>query len=812
MIDLSHILGVDKPLIEIMSLLETEENISVQITATQGRGKSWIADKIEEKLSSQSVACIHLYGNEELINDSFYPFKRFIEKKDKIFNKGIKALKETVGEIPYLGKGIKAIVDDYSFKKENLRKTIDEVDPFKKHIPFSLHLTGLLRKYESLIIIADDIDFFDKETLDFLSSLYEGFVEIEILKSISIVGLTRKEFSFSFGIKKKINFNLPELTKDQVHKVLNVWSEKEVSSPDSDIIFTCTGGHLQLIKIVSHYIKETEPIEITRNFKELLIWVVESRLKSVRSQFEKLKSLIVSINNTGKASSSAELMCILDNDKDTRELIQQGIQMDLLLIRDDYIYLSHSIIEEYVMSLRNTYSPEFYYKLSECLKKLSPYDYARRASIEILARRTELADIYWGLTAIQRFQQGSIPAGLSLKDKLSNSPGAEDIKVALNQFANCYTYSLQGLIEETILEVESIPNTLPQLILAERYYLKCLNLAKRISNKAKEEALEIVANWEDLKDREPELWYRFSQIKIIASAELSRFSEALKTESEIIKYYSARLTFDIHARRVLERLSLFSEVLYSPEIAHKKMLLTEQKLTKSVLKEQYGQIIDLYILRTNLSSNSFMLDDFEKSMHYAVSAITILQQFPEIKFPYPEASQNNFYLSFLFSDKSQIKYVTEGFAKLIKTVSDQENRILLTINFAGLHLLNNESEKALIILQNGEYIPQINRDDSYYCYYYWINYALVCLLTGNKNDAANSINIIENLVDKVSSFLEKYYKMHYQLIKEIFSHNFTNYQQVADYILERKPYYSSKIWERFKTGYLFTDIQIWISS
>jgi len=123
------------------------------------------------------------------------------------------------------------------------------------------------------------------------------------------------------------------------------------------MIYSCTGGHLQLIKIASHYIRETQPIEITRNFKELLIWIVESRLKSVKHQYEKLRNLIISVSKAGKGSSSSELICILDNDKDTRDLIQQGVLMDLLVIRDGYINFSHTIVEDYVLSIgKKTYT------------------------------------------------------------------------------------------------------------------------------------------------------------------------------------------------------------------------------------------------------------------------------------------------------------------------------------------------------------------------------------------------------------------------------------------------------------------------
>jgi hypothetical protein len=812
-VDLSHSLGTDKYLSEILAILENEKNAVIQVTAAPGRGKSWIADKLEELSSTKSFSCIHLFGDSELMQELYYPFKKFIEKKDRRYSKGITALKETIGEIPYLGKGVKALIDDFNFKNQKVKKKIDEVEPFNKHLPFSFHLAGLIKKGGNVVIVADDLNFFDEGTIRFLTALNSGLIEVFPSSNISIVHLASENVTASFGVNSKFTLNLPPLTVEQASQALEFWSEKRMNTIDTETIYSCTGGHLQLIKLVSYYLKEVTTTAISKNFKELLIWVVESRLKSARTQYEKLKNLIVSVSSAGAGSSSSELICLLDNDRETQELIRQGIQMDLLVIRDNYIHFSHSIVEDYVLSLKSKRTPDFYFRLSECIRKLSPGNYARRATIMASSGRIELADIYWALSAIQKFQQGSIDAGLILSERISESPEGMEIRSAIYQFAVCYANSVNGLIDETISEVEAIPNTLPKLILAERYYLKCLSLAKRISNTAKEEALSIIEDWEELKEEETEIWYRFSQVKIIAAAELGKLDLALRTEAAIIKYYSARLAIDIQARSILERLNLFSEVLYSPEIAHKKMLHLEAQLSKSLLSEHYDRLIDLYISRTNLASNSFMIDEFQKSLEFAAGAIKLLHEFGEIKFPYPEAPQNNYLISLLFSDMNQLQYITERYSYLSSITTKQENKILVTINLAGLQLLNDRPYDALNVLQNGDYIPRLTYDDWYYCYYYWINYALVCFLLGKREDALNAVNSLESAPDNISPFLIKYYKMHHQLMKEmIATRNFSTYSQVSGFIQEHKPFYSSRIWQRFKSGYLFTDMQIWTSS
>lgn len=251
--------------------------------------------------------------------------------------------------------------------------------------------------------------------------------------------------------------------------------------------------------------------------------------------------------------------------------------------------------------------------------------------------------------------------------------------------------SYKGLIDDTLLELERISNSLPKEILSEKYYLKCNNLAKKISKLPKEEVLRVISQWEDIKEDEPEIWYRFVQLKIISATELGLIDLALRTETDIVKYFSSRLTFDVHARSILERLNIFSEVIYTPEVAHIKMLQTEKWLTKELVNEEFHKVIDLYVSRTNLSSNCILLNELEKSINYAVNAISLLKDFKQVQFPSIEAPLSNLQLALVLQDMNNLPAALEKYEELYNSDEIDENKMLIDVNYAGLLLLNNNN-------------------------------------------------------------------------------------------------------------------------
>ncbi len=813
--DISRILNNDKVSKDITDILNSDTPCTIILSGPSGRGKSFIAENASSELASDKSCCIYLMGDEERKSEEFYPLKLFVEKKDKNLNKGVKAIRASLEEVPYIGKGLKVLTEDYDFGKNKQKRVIQDTVPFKRHLDFSLHVLGLHRSHEKVVIICDGINEFDKSTIDYLTSLKEGFLELNEDFNISflIISNTQNEVPSYFKLDNTHNIDLPPISKEQAKDIIKIWSNRDLSPKELDIIQSCSGGHLQLLKIASNYIKEANQFELPDNRADFYKILIDARLRKLKDYYERIKQILIAISESGMRSSVSEILCLLGEDKAIQELLKHAVQMDLLFIKDNYIHFAHSVIEDYAKSFQDTPKLDFYGKLGNCLRKLTPGDYYRRAICAQLSDDIAESDTLWALAAIRKMREGTFDEIDTITKKISSSTTGNDVKEALVGFQQCYKISFDGDIDEALNMTEQISNAIPKAVLAEKNYLKCENLTKKISKISKEEGLRLINEWEEIKEQEPEIWYRLLQLKIIIASELGLIDLALQTEAQIFKYFSERLIFDIHARSNINRINLFSEVLYPPEIAHKKMLQTEKRLTEEVKNEQYHKVIDLFISSTNLSSNSFLIDDIDNAIHFAQKATALMNEFNALRLPSIEAPISNLYLATLAKDRSTLPSIIVKYKKLYQSMSVDENNVLIDINYAGLLLVNEQIEEAFEILKVSKYIPEKDIDDNYYYYYYWCNYAIIQFLRGNYKDSQEKMLLLEPIVENISHFLKKYYVKHHQIIKEMMQKQYIkSYSEIKKDIEITAPIFSSSIWNRFKTGYLFTDIQIWTSS
>jgi hypothetical protein len=805
----TNILGLHETASTITNFLQSNSCSTLLIKGPSGRGKSWVVESIASGQKAGNWCFLFLYGDENNTN-SFYPLTQFIEKKERNFNTKRKVINETAGQIPYVGRGIKAILDEYDFRKIKFRKKIQDIIPFKEHISFSMHLAGLNKKYNRIVIICENIDLFDDQTVQFLSELKSGYKTLNECFTISFLLIT-DDTSFSldhtaFDFNDSKEIILPALTIDQIKQLMTIWTSQVVDQTTLELIASCTGGHLKLLKMVAYHLKLNPTETLAQNF---LYEIVDSRLKSLKVKYEAIKELFSMIDNAGNNISKYELYCLLGDTDECNDLIEKAASFELILQQDNYIKFVHPDLKKIVSSYTPPHKSSYYKNLAICLKKLSPKDYVRRAQNEILCNRVDQSDVYWTLASIQKMREGNLLNAQYLLYRISESKLS--LREVCSQFLDAYRYSLNGKSEQAIDILHRMPNTLPDVIHAEKDYLHCENLLKRISNQSKLEALEIISRWEDFDNEEPEIWSRIMQLRIVVTSELGQLSAAREIESRILRYNAARIMFDSNAKYVLERLALFSDVLYSPEIAHKKMRQTEFQVTQEYNLENFHRGLEVYIFRTNLSGNSFLLGRMSDCIAYAEGALRILEQLNNCNFPYTEAALSNLLLAAYFSVQIDIELATSRYKSIYLTSELEENRLLIDINFAGLILLDKGPKNALQILEQS--VPPIKEhDDPYYFYYYWSNCAFLQYLNNNTERAKEILDVLRPIVSKVSFVIPEYYQKHFELLSSIINlNNCLTYRQVTTYIDEDYSFFLSDLWRHFKRVYLFTDIQIWTS-
>jgi hypothetical protein len=192
--------------------------------------------------------------------------------------------------------------------------------------------------------------------------------------------------------------------------------------------------------------------------------------------------------------------------------------------------------------------------------------------------------------------------------------------------------------------------------------------------------------------------------------------------------------------------------------------------------------------------------------------MALAKEYANIRFPYPELALTNMYLAAFFSGTFIAGELVDKFGELGRDFGNEEDCILLNTNYAGILVCAGLPDQALGKLLGLKDLLYGKKTDPYYHYYYYMNYFLVEYLQGNVNTAIEGLTKLEPYVSKVVSFLEQYYRKHYEIVLSMIKEKKQlSYPEMKFYFEEKCPSYISPIWNKFKFVYLFSDLQIWTS-
>ena len=512
----------------------------------------------------------------------------------------------------------------------------------------------------------------------------------------------------------------------------------------------------------------------------------------------------------GDHVAKLEVLCLSSNDIEVLDTLGIAESMDFISLEDNYISFKQETLRKIFEGRSREKNSIFYRKLAECIRKITPSNYVRRAFLKRKNGRLVEADTLWCLVIIEKLRSGHFDEALEIANNFSSELRTE-LKETINIFADSYALGFDGKVTEALEAVSTISNYLPLELLAEKCCLECEYLSKKVSLASKELMLEKLSRWDDLKHSEPGLWYRIMQLKILAASELHLDNIVREVEFEIISFYSKRVAFDTKAIDVLNRLDLYSEQIYSPEIAHRKLMRVERVLSKSIEDDEFDKLIDLYIARVNLSSNCLLLGLYDKAIAYGASAIDLISKLTHVRFPCPELVINNTTLAFFFAGKLKNHQVL-GFFWDIINYKNQEDYILIHSNYSGVLLFNNLTEQSLKHLLIVESNTADDRIDSYYFYYLNINLAILEYLNGLKDKALERMQKINSVVEIAYRKNASYYRRHYDILLSMM-YKPENYAllELQEQFENIQGQYLDKTWDKFKKVYLFSDLQIWTS-
>lgn len=798
----------------ILEIIKVSSVDVINIVGESGSGKTFLLNSILRKLQESDNEVIVLKGDSAKCEIDFHPLDDFLDKATKIQKLGKAVVSQLFEEIPIIGKSLKLISENTeSIDIFTTQKKIPDLSKLQLHREFAIYVLSVLNKGLRPFVLCDDIQYFDTKTICFLNDLNVKLrnADLPSITFISTINTSVSTYKQSLleGVITNILVSLP--LKEDVCDIMKFWGlDREWDKEEIEMIFTCTGGHLYLLHSIMEYLRSyhLEDVNIA-NSNTLMNKIITTRLSSFGDKYNEAQKTLCYLSYIGDQVSKNELLCALDKPDKLNDILNISANQNLLIVKDDYIFFCHEIIRRAFFGLENRDLVSFYSKFSLCVKNISPSHYAKRAIIETKAANLDQADILFVMYACQKMRNGLFSEIPDIKNRLSSRLKYLFVEF-ITELEEAYRLTFDGKNQTALAILDSTSSAYPYPLWIEKQYLIC---TLQFKNNIREERINALHTIKELvsevQDVEVELWSRCLILELVLERELNLFEDARITRNRLQSVLSKRLHFDKNALKLLNSIDLYSDTIDTPPVAHAKLRRLVERLETYIENDNYDQIFDLYIAESNLSGNSLIVGEYETAYLAAEKALRLIKQFNLIRFSHPEVCLNNKYLALLYMNHEDKNGIVSGYKEILPIQTD-EDKILITTNYAGLLLSQEKCVEALetiITIEREEVSFDIDR---YYAYYYQFNYALILYFNGYREDAIDLLEEVNEFVPQISRNLEKYYKKHYALVMELLREaDYKSIHHLQSVFSNRAPIYLSAIWGKFKPVYLFSDLQIW---
>lgn len=835
MVDLSEILGQNTVINSVLGIFKGNANGMeiVLLEGDSGTGKSHIAENIIARWGEEGEKneVLLLQGDLLQVERPLYPFNTGLIRQIANFEKK-KSVKKGASEML---KGIPFAGDFASFLLERIAdsKTNTNLSKLgflqKEEYELLLALNSFYRN-SRLLLIADNLHWWDQEAVSFLNALLskelsDSFPFLKSIKVLAImtadqVCIAKTEIDELKSESNPIIYKTKKITNDEFKAVLNFFGIVNLGKKNEDLIFNLSGGHLEILKTLFQYtspqdlnlLNESLINQISLGEQSFLEKVFSLRLKHLGAESEQIVSLLEYASVIGLNFNFEEISCLTkENEETLTGIIRKAREAHFIDGDEMKNSFSHEIIREFFWCRIQSKKSEYFKKFAGCLAQLRPGSYFQRAGLLLEAGLVKESLISYLLGYFKNIHDGiSIPPLAKTRiEEFCKLYGFEDYYSLMK---SAYSNFMEGNYKKSRYLISQIEDIYPDILLAEKYYLLSLCLAKTLDRNDLIESKNCLLSWDSIKSKESELWVRIMLTLMSRYAHLGEYHEASSVERRIMMLLAERIPFDPFAEYGLNILRRKASILHIGEIACKRTLLS-----LSYFGETDGWFnarfpIQYYMTLANHSGNLIVSGQFESAYHYAQQAILFKDNFSEIAFPRIEIPFNNLMVAGFLSNQLSSDKVIEIYDALFLTLENVEHRVLLQNNYFVFKALNNSLAESLNLCESlNNHLVSTTRNDSYYQYFVGINRAVLYFLNGDKGGASKIINDLTLLIPQIpdKDYLQRRHEIIQRLIRD---------SNVADpikwngYLLDMFPQEIGPGWEFFGRGFLLSDMQFWSDS
>lgn len=796
-----------------------EEYDRFYITGRSGCGKSFTLKKY---LTNNHKEYLLLYfAGDYLHNDiDYYPFLSGLSSaNNKNYEVPIKeGMIEFSKDLPYISNLSHYIVQNLMENNQELwlNQTEEEI----------LSKIQFLQKKYNLVIFFDDLHWWDKRSVQLLDIIINKIHSIESQNKMKLFfsvtpnqeSVNKKYLETLFHKITCKYLKFPLLEFEEFKKLLEkyVVSYDEVVDKKLRILFQLINSHM---KVLSEVLKELEKGKNILDFnningKDYLNELLEQRLKELGATGKLISKVLEYASIIGLTFSYYELEKITRiKSQEFKIIIMEATELELIqnTTEKDIATFAHQIVRELFEGRVKTGNQEFTYysTIEQCLAKIKPAEYLRRARYLVKAGNLEKATLLYLLDFLQQLRNYG-----EISEEIKNEAKPlldEELQWYLNHMQLAYDYHDQKKYDQALDSLELIEEFYPPFLVAEKRLLQSFCYTKSLDKEMRSKSLECIENFNTLEsvNEEVDIYERIQNRLMSVYAHLGMIKESSKAEYLLMQNLRFRYQYDENARIRLNIIRRTYNIVHDCKTSEVFMKKAIDYFAPKDENSIPTSLKHYYIALVNYSSILTINGKFEMGYEYLGKAMNLENDFKSFPFPRRQILYNNFVINSFLNNKLSIKKCIDALENLINELPVIAERLTYTSNLSVFIALNGETEKAINVLLNEVRTQNVEHDiEGFYKFRSYTNLAIFYYLSGDKYTSIKYLNEVEDIIPHLNNSV--YYQEHHNIIVTCVNENV----KISPFewwncVHTRKPDFKSPAWNFFGIGYILASLSNW---
>ncbi|PFG15501.1 hypothetical protein ATK74_3048 [Propionicimonas paludicola] len=679
-----------------------------------------------------------------------------------------------------------------------------------------------------LLLIADNLHWWDAGSLKFLSSLLdeelrESYPFLTQLRVIAVETLAKyqgvvypRAHDDALAARWVRRRELGEIVPSQFREVLTAFGAP-AGTPSETVedIYALTGGHLQLAQRAAEYLSRYGPSQLTTmSITAFRRELFGERVRALGNVGNELHSLLQIAATIGLTFRQAEVVCAYPGeDAEARRLIRRCCDERVIEGGASTYRFVHDIIREYFRDPELTDGVEVHERLMDCLRVLRPDDYETRCINALRAERTKEAAVLGlqaGLQATRDHSRTLEDLSPEVRQAIADG-GLADALSALVQA----TIALGAYEFEKCLDlVDRVPRGLARSVNAEADCIAAACLMATRSEVNRRSGRELLHSWRGIESEEFDLGFRLMRHLLYGLAMTTDKGEARALERDLRSRLESRVGFDESAGDQLHILDRSAGAVEQPDIALRRTRRAAEYFAPRDEESVIRKPLEYYRCLLNYGANLICNARYDDAITAHERLVALIDDFEPGTFPRVDYAHGNHLLASLRGGRVTPGEAASRQREIIAVHGNREDPFYLHNAFAVYLALSGDLDGALSqfkILRSHLNATRTSPEPSM-VYLLGSNETAVRFLAGEDFDVLRVWDGLGTTLSAIAYTTVSFLERRHLFLRESFTEASLTPSEFDRYVIDRHPVEFGPLWDNYGRGFRLPEVELWRDS